>query len=376
MAGHLSEAGTRRDRRGAWVVGSMAVCAVGTLLVSGLVMATSGASPGASSSTSTTEMAKVAPPTTEPGSAQLLSTNDEAHALAAVRPSLVALTVDRPGGTTTATGIIAESGGVIVTTMAAVAGATSIHTEESDGTREPVAMVGTDPTSGIAVMRVTTDLPVADFDLADPVPGTTAMAVAVTDGARAPTPPASVYAGTVQSSGTAVGADAPTSVFASTVVDTPLDSRDDGCALVDDQGQVTGILDTTETLGGGTVAVFLPASLVLGVARQLVAGGSVERGWLGVEASDVAGAAAGGGAVVDVVDQDGPAAQAGLEVGDTIVAVEGEAVHSMAELSTRLYADLPGTWLQVTFDRAGTERTAGVVLAAEGTDASDVGGSP
>jgi putative serine protease PepD len=361
-----------------WLAGGIALCAVSVLLIAGLSMATFGASPGANDAVSTSTLAaKMSPPTTEPGRAHLLSTTDEAHAVAAVRPSLVALTVTRAGGATSATGIAAESGGVIVTTMAAVAGAISVATRESDGTRQAVQMIGNDPTSGIQVMRVGNDLPVASFDLSDPTPGATAMAVALSAGPHAPIPPASVYAGTVLSSGTATGADGPTAVFASTVVDAPLGAGDQGGALLDSQGQVVGILDTTRGSDGtGPTAVFLPSSLVLGVTQQLVSVGHVDRGWLGVPASDHASATGDGRAVLDTIDPDGAASRSGLRVGDAIVAVDGQTVHSMAELRTRLYADLPGTSLMVTFVRGGVQRTTTLVLAASDTDASDTGGSP
>jgi S1-C subfamily serine protease len=382
------------NRPNTWLITAAAVCAVGVLFAAGLVMATSGASPGsATASNSTALTARLSPPTTEPGVAHTVSTVVETQAVAAVRPSLVSLTVDRGKEVTTATGIVTESGGVIATMASAVAGATSVVTAAPGGTREPVTMVGTDPVSGLAVMRVATDLPVANFDLADLSGGSTAIAVSMTGNAHTPSPKpsstksthpksgsgastgsrtgASVYAGTVISSGTALGVDAATTAFSSTAVDVPLGADNAGCALLNHQGQVAGILDTTKSTGSRTMAVFLPASLVLGVTRQLVAAGSVQRGWLGIDVSDTAAAlvAAGGnthGAVIDTVDSAGAAARAGLQVGDTIVAVDGEPVHSMAELRTRLYPDLPGATLMVTFIRSGVQITTPVVLGAVG----------
>jgi S1-C subfamily serine protease len=148
---------------------------------------------------------------------------------------------------------------------------------------------------------------------------------------------------------------------------------------------VSGILDSTQTQGDATVGIFLPAELVLGVTRQLVGAGSVEQGWLGVEASDI-GSATGAtvtadsdvpdGATLDAVDAQGAAARAGLQAGDVIVAVDGEPVHSTAELRTRLYADLPGTTVAVGVQRSGVLETASVVLAPYASDASDAYSSP
>jgi putative serine protease PepD len=314
-----------------------------------------------------------------------------AHMVAAVRPSLVALTVTRPSGVSLATGVIAESGGIIATSAAAIAGARAISFDESDGTRTPAQLVGSDPTSGIAVVRVPSDLPVADFDTSDPVPGSMTMAMALHSGfGTATAPHSSLYAGPVRSSGieVGVGVGGPASRFAVTTVDLPLSAQDSGCALLSGTGQVWGILDTTQTQGDATTGVFLPAELVLGVTRQLVAAGSVVHGWLGVEASDFNGTtgaalstATGGsstpnGATLDAIEAEGAAARAGLQIGDVIVAVNGEAVNSVAELRTRLYADLPGTSVVLAIERSGSMGNASVVLAADGSGASNGDSSP
>jgi S1-C subfamily serine protease len=145
---------------------------------------------------------------------------------------------------------------------------------------------------------------------------------------------------------------------------------------LNDQGQISGILETTHAEGKTTIGVFLPAELVVGVARQLVTVGSVIRGWLGVDGSNPNSEtgstplptsndqAPSEGVTVDAVDADGAAARAGLQVGDVILAVNGQAVHSMAELRTQLYPDLPGTTVTVTIDHLGTLEYADVVLAA------------
>ena len=366
-----------RTRTNPWIVGGAAVCVAGALLASGLVLATSGASSDASGpSRATTESSLVvmtSPPTTEPGTANLAGLSQMNRMAVVARASLAALTVTRASGVSMATGVVAESGGIIATTIAAIAGARAIAFDQPDGSRTPAELVGSDAASGIAVLRVAPDLPVASFDNSDPAPGSTMVAMALHPGTgNTAAPRSSVYAGAVRSSGTAVGTGTPESSFAVTTANLPLSAQDSACALLSSQGQVSGILDSTQTQGDATVGVFLPAELVLGVTRQLVAAGSVEQGWLGVEASDLKGATGPTvtadnsppvGATLDAVDAQGAAARAGLQVGDVIVAVDGEAVHSTAELRTRLYADLPGTTVVVGVQRSGTPETASVVLA-------------
>src|ERR1019366_5282342 len=94
------------------------------------------------------------------------------------------------------------------------------------------------------------------------------------------------YAGTVLSSGLPLEGGGLTSGFAGTAVATPLTADDIGCPLLDRSGNVSGILEQVTQSGASTRSVFLPAELVLGVARQLVSSGVVDPGWLGVAGSD------------------------------------------------------------------------------------------
>jgi S1-C subfamily serine protease len=191
-----------------------------------------------------------------------------------------------------------------------------------------------------------------------------------------------VYAGTVRSSGTAADADAATTTFAATVVDTPLDQGDSGCPLLDANGDVSGILETTKLTDGNAVSIFLPAELVLGVTRQLVEAGTVDPGWMGIDATNItppaptattvssqtppttSGSQQPTGVLIDAVAAGSPAASAGLQTGDTIVAIGGEPVHSMAELRTRLYAEGAGSVLEVTVERSGKTMQATIELTS------------
>ena len=176
-------------------------------------------------------------------------------------------------------------------------------------------------------------------------------------------PVSSVYAGPVVSAGQALGADSVTTAFSTTAVQAPLSREDLGCVLLDSSGHVSGMLEMVRGSGPSTMAVFLPAELVIGVARQLVNSGTVEHGWLGVQSSDAApttttpdgavvtASSAADGARLDSVASYSPAADAGLVPGDVITAIDGSQVHSTAELRSRLYADPPGSSLSVTIQR-------------------------
>ena len=314
-------------------------------------------------------------PTTEPGSVNVLSGDQVDSLVASVRPSTVVLRVFRPGSVATVMGLVVEAGGIVVTTAGAVTDATRITAVEPDGSRQPADFVGIDQRSDLAVFHIADDLPAATFDDEDPTTGSVAMAVIMRPRRNAqPTP--LVYAGTVLSSGVAVAGNPVTATLAATSVRTPLDADDLGCPLVDDQGHVVGMLEFTTRLGRSKVAVFLPGALVAGVARQLVASGQVDHGWLGVEGpasaatpasstlvTTPAAASQPSGAELGAVVKDSPAALAGLAAGDVVMAVDGAPVHSMSELMTRLYPDPPGTSVEVTFERSQATETVEVQLA-------------
>lgn len=359
-------------------------------------MANTGASPTSSpSTTATTTVDEVVSPTTEPGVEDTITRKQMAQTVSTIGPSMVALTVTVAGRSIHSTGVTVERGGLVVALASAVAGATSITTVDANGRRTSAAVLASDQSSNLAVLRVHGDLPVAQFsDDTDMKPGDATVAVA-------PEPRANhaggvtdaVYAGTVRSSGTAVGADATTSAMSATAVNAPLGAGDAGCALINQAGAVTGIMDTTTTVQGRRVSVFLPAGLVVGVATQLIATGSVRHGWLGVDASDLsaptsppgattantttantaATTAATDGALVDTVQPNGAAARAGIQAGDAIVDIDGRPVRSLADLRTRLYAKPPGAAITVTYDRNGTTATVGVVLTGAQAAASPTG---
>ena len=378
-----------RARSGSWIVGCTAAGLVVALVTAGVVMATAGTGDQDVSGSTPGGPFLVAAPTTEPGAGPPVGKASVASMVSSVRPSTVVISTERSSGTSLSTGVVVESGGMIVTTSGAVTLARAITVIEAGGSRQAAELVGIDQPSGIAVLRIGDDLPAATFDADDPATGAGAVAMALEPGRGAGALPFPlVYAGTVVSAGQALNAHTVTTTFATTAVDTPLSRDDLGCPLLDRSGRVSGLLEQTVVEGTSTVSVFLPAELVLGVAQQLVASGMVVHGWLGVHTSDahptatttantsapvtadgVAPSVPGAGARLDSIDADSPAASGELAAGDVITAIGGSRVRSSAELETRLYPDRPGTTLQVAFTRAGVPMTTVVVLADADPDA-------
>ena len=376
---------TTRIRTGPWIVGGATACLVLALLAAGLVMTTNDGTSSADGAPGAGSL--VGSPTTEPGVHQAARVSAIPAMVSSIRQSTVALVVDRSGVDSDAMGLVAEAGGFIATSSDAVSGARSITVIEPDGSRHVAGLVGVDRTSGIAVLQIDDDLPVATFDQSgDLATGTVALAMSLEPGrASGAVPSPEVYAGTVLSSGEAVGLDPVTTNFAATEIAADLSTGDLGCPLLDGKGAVVGMLETTSQRGSAPVSVFLPAELVVGVTRQLVSSGSVDEGWLGVGTGNATAPTASPvgtittastpiGVVLDSVDDGSPAADAGLEAGDVIDAVNGEAVHSPAELRARLYVEPPDATVQITLVSGGSILTRSATLADD--DAPGDGSSP
>jgi len=345
--------------RGQWVIGGLTVCVALALVLTGMV-ATAGSDAGHPSSTGEVITGV---PTTEADLSRLTTNHNMVRLASSVRDSTVALVVTTGAGTRAGTGVVAEAGGIVVALDPAVAGARSITVVEQDGTRQPAVAVGSDPATGISVLRIPDDLPVAAFTTGDPATGTVAVAMSV-DARATGAPTARLYAGKVLYAGLAARAGRSPG-FCGTAIAAPLTADDLGSPLVEPSGAVAGLLDTVSGVGVDRTAVFLPGELVLDVTAQIVLHGAVVHGDIGAQFVDpsVIGSAA-AGALVAGVGNDGSAAQAGIREGDLVVAVDGAEVRSQAELATRLYADPPGTEVPVTLVRSGVVIHTTAVLGA------------
>lgn len=133
-----------------------------------------------------------------------------------------------------------------------------------------------------------------------------------------------------------------------------------GGPLVNAEGQVVG-LNTAGLVRGETLA--LPAATVRRVVADLLAEGRPRRGWLGVGTAAARLPDGSRGLVVVSLAPDGPAAQAGVLVGDILVAVDGAPVRHAEELLDRLSGETVGTTVQLGILRGGAANTLPVVIA-------------
>jgi len=306
-------------------------------------------------------------------------------AAATVGRSMLPIQVVRANGTTEACAVAVTSGGLLATTAEAVAGATAVYAEAGDGRRTRATVVGVDRQSDVALLKVTVHVPAAPFTQAQVSTGGPVMVMGVRPSPSGQANLTEWSPGTIRSAASPVVNGGAEGLAAVAAVATYVPAWS-GDALLAPDGSVLGIFEKhAASASGATAEVFLPSALVTGVSQDLATRGKVRHGWLDVTARDIApgraatpGAATtaavptgdgastpswGGGAMVEKVNPNGPAAQV-LQPGDVIQGVDGQPVRSMAELRLRLYLLPPGTSVELSVDRGGTEHLLAVHLAS------------
>jgi S1-C subfamily serine protease len=282
-----------------------------------------------------------------------------ADVAAALSPSVVQLETRQGLGS----GVIYRSDGYILTAAHVVAGADQVTVRLADGTRLDGKVLGSDPGSDVAVVKVEqTGLPVA--------PTATDVQLRVGQMAIAIGSPwgldQTVTAGVISSvRRTVTGPDGLPREMIQT--DAPVNPGNSGGALADRQGRVIGINDSIFTLSGGSegVGFAIPIDTATSIAGRLVAGEQIKTALLGVTGTDTTSGQA--GALINGVIPDSPADQAGLRVGDLVTGYDGQHIASFADLAAAVRASQPGDRVPLTVQRGDQQITVEVVLA-ERTD--------
>jgi putative serine protease PepD len=279
--------------------------------------------------------------------------------VSSVSPSVVQIE-DQTG---LGSGIVFDSRGDIVTNNHVVTGATSFTVTTSTGKRYPAKLVGTFPPDDIAVIKVAdTGLKPATFaDSSTLKVGDLTIAIGNPLGLRS-----SVTNGIVSAFRQATAE--PGNVTLPSVIQTSaaINPGNSGGALVDIQGRVIGIPTLTATdpeLGGSApgIGFALPSNLVTDIAGQIVRYGKVvdsHRAYLAVAVGEATN-----GVYVAAVTPGGPAARAGIHVGDVIVSVDRESTSTTALLSEVLAGLKPGQTVPVELtSQNGAKRTVKATL--------------
>jgi serine protease DegS len=272
------------------------------------------------------------------------------------------------GTTARMTGVVLPGGNLAVTAAAAVGRASKVEIVTSSGQRRRVAVLGTDPHSGIAVVGTGGGLSPATFAANVVEPGELAIAACLCLAAMTAKSKASnatiAALSEIRKVDTSATGSGGTRLIDTIEADMPLGPAPWGGVLINGQGEVVGILDGQQKAAQGGAGVFVPAGLAVAVADELATTHTVTHGWLGIQCADVAG---GGGAQITSVMAGSPAATAGLDPGDVVEAVDSEPIDSLADLQASLYTSLPGTAVKVTLVRSGQDLTTTMTLAGSPT---------
>jgi serine protease DegQ len=253
-------------------------------------------------------------------------------------------------------GVIVSEKGYVLTNHHVIEAADEIQVALSDGRKAEAVVVGADPESDLAVLKVNVkDLPAITFGSSDTLGvGDVVLAIGNPFGVGQ-----TVTMGIVSAVGRSHLGINTFENFIQT--DAAINPGNSGGALVDAQGNLLGINTAIYSRSGGSqgIGFTIPVSLAKHVMEQIIQSGSVTRGWIGVEVQDVTPELAeslklhgADGAIIAGVLRGGPADKAGVKPGDVLVAVNGKGVKDSANMLNLVAALAPGKSADLKFLRA------------------------
>jgi len=272
-------------------------------------------------------------------------------------------------------GFIISDDGYILTNNHVVEGATSVLVRMSDRREFDAQIIGTDPRSDLALLRVdAANLPTLTLANSDDLEvGEWVLAIGSPFGLDY-----SVSAGIVSAKGRSLPTERNENYVPFIQTDVAINPGNSGGPLFNLQGEVVGVNSQIFTRSGGSIGLSfaIPASVARNVVEQLKEDGKVTRGWLGVTIQDVDknladsfGLKSPRGALVAEVSKDSPAAAAGLRSGDIIVTFDGREILASADLPHVVGLVEPGSTVDVEIVR--DKKSQSVKVKVGGLDADE-----
>ncbi|WP_433347029.1 trypsin-like peptidase domain-containing protein [Micromonospora sp. CA-111912] len=291
-----------------------------------------------------------------------------------ILPSVVTVRVAGLGGTSEGSGFIVSTDGHVVTNDHVVAGgAGKVAVVLNDGSTAAATVVGRDPESDIAVIKVSrTGLRPVEFGDSD--------ALAVGDPVLAVGSPLSlantVTAGIVSAVDRTMQAGepgGPTRYYAAIQTDAAVNHGNSGGPLVDGAGRVVGVNSTIKSLvadgqeaGNIGLAFAIPINQAKRVTQEIIGTGKARRTVIGAQVGGTGAASGGAGGVrLAAVEPAGPAAGAGLRAGDVILRLNGRPMADSTDLIALVRKFAPGSVVTVEYRRGSNRQNASVTLAAD-----------
>ena len=278
----------------------------------------------------------------------------------AVGPSVVSIGVnaDNRRGEGRGSGVVISSDGYVLTNSHVVHGATALTVTLTDGRRFPGSVLGDDPATDLALVRVEAPaLPTARLGQSARLRvGQLVIAIGNPFGFQS-----TVSAGVVSALGRSLRSTAGRLIDDIIQTDVALNPGNSGGPLVDSRGRVVGINTAVFAMAQG-ISFAVPIDTATWVIPQLLARGRVVRAYLGFgghsrpvdrRLARILGLAGGRAVEVTNVEADTPAAAAGLKAGDLIIAIDARPVETVDDVHRMLAADAIGRALTITFARDG-----------------------
>jgi putative serine protease PepD len=312
---------------------------------------------------------------------------DWAAVAKAVGPSVVSIEIQTSGA---GSGVVIDAKGNIITNNHVVEGATGkgdIAVTLSDGRSYSATIVGTDPSTDLAVIRLESapsDLtPITLGNSDDLTVGAPVMAVGNPLGLSG-----TVTTGIISAldrpvttgdsgSNSPFGGGTTTEPVVTNAIQTSaaINPGNSGGALVDSAGRLIGINSSIAQLGASSgqsgnigIGFAIPVNEAQSIAKQLIDKGSADHAFLGVSTRDTTttdGSSKRAGAGIAAVTDGTPAATAGLKVGDVVIALDGERVDSSTALIAQVRERTAGEKVTVTIVRDGKRQDLEVTLAVK-----------
>jgi len=259
-----------------------------------------------------------------------------------------------------------NSDGLIVTNQHVVEAADEIEVSLNDGRTTKAELVGTDPETDLAVLRIKLDnLPSLKFAAEETVKvGDVVLAMGNPFGVGQ-----TVTMGIVSALGrNKVGIN----TFENFIqTDAAINPGNSGGALVDTAGNLLGINTAIYSRSGGSLGIgfAIPAKTVQGVLNQIVRTGTVTRGYIGVEQQNITEELATAfnlpqkdGVIIAGIVKDGPADKAGLKVGDILLKLDGQKISDTTQMLNLIAAYAPGEKKSVELLRDGKNETLNIEI--------------
>lgn len=351
------------------VIGAVAVVAV--LVVGGFVAMPSSATSGKTGSAGTTSSSQTVTVNSGDSTDTTLANAVAQKAL----PSVVSINVTTSDGEGVGSGVVLDTDGNILTNYHVIEGAQSISVSTGDASYD-ATVVGSDESSDLAVIKIDAgDAALTPIEVGDSSTlqvGDWVMSLGSPFGLEQ-----SVSTGIVSSlyRSTMLQNTSGNTIYTNLIqTDATINPGNSGGALVDDEGKLVGINSLIESYSGSSsgVGFAIPGNYAVEVAQKLIAGQTVTHAYIGGSFQTVTANNARSnslsvnqGAYVAELADDGPAAQAGIQKGDVITALDDEEITSSDALVLAVRSHSVGDTVTVTLMRGSKQMQVQVTLGSD-----------